>query len=141
MNKFFIPVLLAFSCLFACQPEIPAPGGDLAGLYHTWTLVGIETDNKWESVPTELNTMTMTLNAQLEAGLQSSCNQGGGDFTVTPAGGIDFTATVWTEVYCGQLGDEWERLYVNSLESIDQFSLADNELWLWNDSVSLRFER
>ncbi|MFK7924018.1 MAG: META domain-containing protein [Bacteroidia bacterium] len=141
MNKFLIPVLLTFSCLFACQAEIPAPGGELAGLYHTWTLVGIETDNKWEDVPSDLNDMTLALDAELRASLSTDCNQGGGTYTVDPDGSIDFNAGALTNVYCGEFGDKWERLFLISLEAVDQFSLADDELWLWNDDLSLRFER
>lgn len=59
MNKFIFPALLTFACLFGCQPEIPAPGGELENLYHTWTLVAIEQGNKWDAIPKEINDMTL----------------------------------------------------------------------------------
>ncbi len=141
MNRIFFPVFLALLCLFGCQPELPAPGGELDALYHTWTLVGIAQDNKWEAFPDELEVHTMELNAQSQASLTSSCNLGGGDYTVESSGSIDFETSIWTEVYCGQLGAQWEKLYIESIESVEHFSIADDQLWLWNEEVSLRFKR
>ncbi|MEM6346500.1 MAG: META domain-containing protein [Bacteroidota bacterium] len=141
MNKIFFPALLVYFCLAGCQSEIPAPGGDLSSLYHTWTLLGIEQGNEYEAVPAELDPLNMELKAQSQASLNSSCNQGGGDYKADSSGSIDFETSVWTEAYCGQLGDQWERLYINSLASVEHFSIAGDQLWLWNDEVSLRFQR
>ncbi|MEL7339950.1 MAG: META domain-containing protein [Bacteroidota bacterium] len=139
MNKFFFLSLFALTSLLACRPEIRVPGGELSQLYQDWTLVGIMDDGDWRVPPADFDPITMRLESRGQAGLQTSCNIGGGDFTANAVGDFQFNASTFTEMYCGELRHEWETLYVESLSEVEQFGLADDRLRLWSDEVSLEF--
>ncbi|MFK7924017.1 MAG: META domain-containing protein [Bacteroidia bacterium] len=139
MTRLFLCLpLLGTLLLIACKPPEPLPvGGELNLLHKDWTLVELAGDVP----PADWDAMTLDLTNSASAGVVSSCNFGGGDYSANSEGAFTISAIALTKRGC--ISDErsdWEMRYIEALQNASRFGVDSETLYLWHESTLMRFE-
>ena len=120
MKKLLIPIFLLLLCLSACTAK---PADELEG--SSWQLVSLG-----EQLPLNGTTLTISFK-EGQAGGSSGCNTFSADYQVED-GQIQFGEIAVTLMACMDDGVmEQEQAYLNFLQSVTGYSLAEGKLSLY----------